>query len=154
MKCTAIRLGGLRTALGTVLVTLGWATSLAAITLVGVFNGLLLPRELGGLLPEVLGGSQWARWILYLAMLGTSILAALLINNPGIAFGSYFVSYCVAGAITYLVLILPELLGAYGSPGVLVEASIRFTFVALFPFPLVAGFVGTILGSALGEMHG
>jgi len=53
-----------------------------------------------------------------------------------------------------LVLILPELLGAYGSPGVLVEASIRFTFVALFPFPLIAGLVGTILGSALGEMHG
>src|SRR5438093_12392758 len=120
MKCKAIRLGGLRTALGTVLVTLGWATSLAAITLVGVFNGLLLPRELGGLLPEVLGGSQWARWILYLAMLGTSILAALLINNPGLAFESYFVSYCVAGASTYLVLIIRELIGAHDSPGHLV----------------------------------
>jgi len=154
VKLTALQLEDLRTALRTILVILGWATSLAAITLVGIFNGLLLPKGLGGLLPQVLGGSIWGPWILYLAMLATSFLAAFLIENPGIAFGSFFVSFCLAGAITYLVLILPGLLGAFNSAGVLAEASIRFTFVALFPFPLIAGLLGTILGLGLAEMRG
>jgi hypothetical protein len=154
VKLTALQLEGLRTALRTVLVILGWATCLAAITLVGIFNGILLPKGLGGLLPQVLGGSIWGLWIIYLAMLGTSLLAAFLIENPGTAFGSFFVSFCSSGAITYLVLILPGLLGAYGSSGVLAEASIRFTFVALFPFPLIAGLLGTILGLGLAEMRG
>jgi hypothetical protein len=154
MKLTTLQLRGLRTAVRILLIILGWATSLAAITLVGIFNGVLLPRGLGGLLPQVLGGSMWGPWILYLAMFGMSFLAAFLIENPGIAFGSFFVSFCVAGAITYLVLILPGLLGAYGSAGVLAEASIRFTFLALFPFPLIAGLVGTILGLFLADMRG
>ena len=151
MKLAILQLRGLRTAVRTLLVILGWATCLAAITLVGIFNGLLLPKGLGGLLPQVLGGSVWGPWILYVSMLATSLLAAFLIENPGIAFGSFFVSFCVAGAITYLVLILPGLLGAYNSSGILAEVSIRFTFVALFPFPLIAGLLGTILGLGLAE---
>lgn len=154
MKVPIIRPGVVRNAARILLVILGWATSLAAITLVGIFNGLLLPKGLGGLLPDVLGGSELGPLLLYLAMCGTSILASLLIRNLGVAFGSFLASYCGSGIITYFVLYLPALLGSYSSPEVLTEVSIRFTFFALFPFPLLAGLLGTILGGIIAEMRG
>ncbi len=136
------------------LVTLGWGTSLAAITLWAVFQGLLLPRVQGGLLPEVLESQTWRLAAYYAAIFGVSVLAAIILSDFGKALASFFASYGLGAVITYWVLALP----GFTSPGtdvafreLLVRAAIDFTFRAFFPFPLFLELMATTLGVALAE---
>ena len=133
------------------LVILGWGTSLASVTLWAIFSGLLLPRVHGGLLPTVQSLGPWGPAFYYLGFLGICILASIVLVNPATALVSYVLSYGLAGILIYVALALPAFLGIYQPTEILVRASINFTFTALFPFSLLAGFVGTVVGMFLAE---
>ncbi len=131
------------------LVVLGWATSLASLTLGVIFQGLLLPNA-SELLPESYGASSLWLWIFYLGSFGICLLAAMLISDFGQSVVSVFFAYGLTALIIFVVLALPDFLGIVPS-GSLQEPAVSFTFNALFPFPLFVDFIGTIVGSALGE---
>jgi hypothetical protein len=105
---------------------------------------------IGGQLPEVIDTGLWGRGIIYLEIFGISFLAALILKDPGTALASFFASYALGAGVTFLVLALPGFLGEY-PPGVLVQLSVLFTFTAFFPFPLLIGLLGTVLGFGLAE---
>jgi hypothetical protein len=132
------------------LVVLGWATSLASLTLGLIFQGLLLPNA-SELLPESYGASSLWLWVFYLGSFGICLLAAMMISDFGQSVVSVFFTYGLTALIVFVVLALPDFLGIFQPPGLLQEPAVSFTFNALFPFPLFVDFIGTITGSALGE---
>jgi hypothetical protein len=137
-------------------VILGWAVGLDAFTLWAIFQGLLLPQVVngGGLQSEVLNGNPIALGIFYSGILGTSVLAALAISDLGRAVISFFASYLLAAILNVIILALPDFTGAYNDPlGVLVGASVTFTFFAFFPLSLIAAVGGTLFGSAVAERY-
>jgi hypothetical protein len=132
------------------LVVLGWATSLASLTLGIIFQGLLLPNA-SELLPESYGASSLWLWVFYLGSFGICLLAAMLISDFGQSVVSVFFAYGLTALIVFVVLALPDFLGIFQPSGLLQEPAVSFTFNALFPFPLFVDFIGAIAGSALGE---
>lgn len=135
------------------LVTLGWSTCLCGITIWAIFQGLLLPRVQGGLLPEVAQGEPLRQAAYYLAWIVLGVLAAITLRDLGVAILSYLVSYGLGAALTYYVLALPGLIAS--DPAfreILVQASVNWTFQAFFPLPIFLGFIGTIAGTAIDEM--
>jgi hypothetical protein len=132
------------------LVVLGWATSLATLTLGVMFQGLLLPNA-SELSPESYGASSLWLWVFYLGSFGICILAAMLIADLGQSVVSVFFVYGLTGLITFAVLALPDFLGIFQPPGFLQQLAVTSTFNALFPFPLFLYFIGTIAGNVLGE---
>jgi hypothetical protein len=130
---------------------LGWGTSLSALTLGAIFQGLLIPQGKGILLPEVMGAAPWGLGIFYTGIFAVSILAALVISDAGNALVSCLASYGLSAVLTYLVLALPAFVGAFPFPEVLVQAAIVFTFTASFPFAIVVEILGTLLGTNLSE---
>jgi hypothetical protein len=137
-----------------ILIIVGWAASMAALTLGTIFQGLLLPKVIGaggGLLGEVVNASPLGLWIFYLGNFGVCILAAMVISDFGTAIVSFFPAFVGAAVITYIVLALPDFLGIYPFPGVLQESAGIFTLGAFFPLLLVVSLAGTIAGISLGE---
>ncbi len=132
------------------LVIVGWAASLAALTLGAMFQGLLLPNA-SELLPELYGTSSLWLWVFYLGSFGVCILAAMLIADFGQSVVSVFFAYGLTALITFVVLALPDFAGIVQPSGSLQQSSVTFTFNALFPLPLFVDLVGAIAGSALGE---
>jgi hypothetical protein len=136
------------------LIVIGWATSMAALTLATIFEGLLLPKVIGaggGLLSEVVNASPLGLWTFYIGNFSVCVLAAMVISDFGTAIVSFFPSFLGAALITYLVLALPDFLGIYPFPGVLQESAAIFTFGAFFPLLLLVSLAGTIVGIGLGE---
>lgn len=136
-----------------VLVVLGWATTVAALTLFTIFNGQLLPKNIngGGLYYEVVNASPIGLWIFYLGSFGTSLLCAMMISDAGKALICFLPSYIGAAIITFLVLALPDFVGVYDPSQVIQESAVVFTLGAFFPLLLLANFAGTIAGIFLGE---
>lgn len=132
------------------LLVLGWATSLASLTLGTIFQGLLLPNA-SELSPESYGVSSLWLWVFYLGTFGICLLAAMVISDFGRSMVSVFFAYGLTALITFVVLALPDFLGIVQPSGALQEPAVNFTFHALFPFPLFVDLIGTIAGSALGE---
>ncbi len=118
-----------------------------------IFQGLLLPRVQGGLLPEVVQSSPWKLAAYYLAWIGLAALAAIILKDLGTALVSFLASYGLGAVLTYWVLALP---GQAGSDSafreILVKASVNWTFNAFFPFPIFLGLGGTVVGMAIDEM--
>ncbi len=133
-----------------ILVVAGWGTSLAALTLGTIFQGLLLPNP-SELLPASYGANPLWLWLFYLGSFGICVLAALVISDFGESIVSIFFAYGLTALVTFVVLALPDFSGIVQPPGILQQSALLFTFNALFPFPLFVDFVGTIVGSALGE---
>jgi hypothetical protein len=136
------------------LIVVGWATSMAAITVGTIFEGLLLPKVIGaggGLLPEVINASPFGLWIFYLGNFMVCVVAAMVISDLGSVIVSFFPAFLGAALITYLVLALPDLLGIFPFPGLLQESAIIFTFGAFFPVLLIVALAGTLLGVGLAE---
>jgi hypothetical protein len=132
-----------------VLVSLGWAVSIAGITLAAIFQGFLTPLGVGNLLQSVTNRSEPV--LFYVGIFAVSILASVIIDDVSKAVLSFFASYGLAGAITYFVLALPGFVGAYPDPELLVRLAIVLTFTASFPFPLMIELAGTLSGSWLAE---
>ena len=137
--------------LKTPLVTAGWGTVLAALTVGTIFQGFLLPTTGGGLLPEVYNAGPLVLSIFYLGCLGASTLAAMTIAEPEPAIVAFFASYGFSGFLTFLVLALPELTGVVQTNGILQELAILHTFQAIFPIALLVDLVGTLVGLSLAE---
>ncbi len=134
-------------------VTLGWAICLCGITIWAIFQGLLLPKVQGGLLPEVIQGSSWKLAVYYLAWIGLAALAGIILKDLGLALVSFLVSYGLGAVLTYYVLALPGLTSSDSAfRETLVASSVSWTFDAFFPFPIFLGLVGTIVGVATDEM--
>ncbi len=127
---------------------LGWGTSIAGLALFGVFAGFLLPQKYyggtGGTLPA-------GPWLIYLGFFAVSLLGGAVVADPGRSLLSFLVSYAVGGFFTYWILALPGFLEVTPVAAVLVSASLVLTFTALFPFPLVLGILGSLLGVAVSE---
>jgi hypothetical protein len=132
------------------LVVLGWAASLAALTLGNIFQGLLLPNAFE-LQPQQFGADPLGFWIFYIGSFGICVLAAMVIADVGQSLVSVFLVYGLTAFITFAVLALPDFSGIVQPPGILQQSSLLFTFNALFPLPLFVDLVGTIVGSGLGE---
>ena len=133
-----------------ILVVAGWGISLAALTLGTIFQGLLLPNPTE-LLPASYGANPLWLWTFYLGSFGICVLAAMRISDFGESIVSIFFAYGLTIFITFGVLALPDFSGILQPPGILQQSAFLFTFNALFPFPLFVDFIGTIVGSALGE---
>jgi len=131
-----------------IFVVLGWSTSTAAVTLLMIFNGQLLPKGLGGFVvspnPLLLGA-------FYLGCFAICVLATVIIGDLSEAIISFFVSYFGAAIITAVVLALPNLLGIFPYSDALQHAAVIFTFDAFFPFVFLVNFAGSITGVYLAE---
>ncbi len=133
---------------------LGWATSIAAVTLFTIFQGQLLPKNIitgGGQYAEVVSPNPVWLWIFYLGNFAICLLAAITINDLAETLLSFFASFVGAAMITYLVLALPDILGIFPYPGALEQAAVGFTFGAFFPFLFFVNFVGSMAGLALAD---
>lgn len=129
---------------------LGWATSLASLTLGVIFQGLLLPNA-SEISPETIGSSILWVWIFYLGSFGICVLAAILISDFGQSVVSFFFVYVLTALLTFVILALPDFAGIVQPSGTLQEPSVTFAFNALFPLSLFVDLAGTIAGSGLSE---
>jgi hypothetical protein len=138
------------------LITLGWSASTAALTLVMIFQGQLIPRNIngGGLYAEVVNPNPLLFWAFYSGTFAVSVLAAIAVSDVSAALVSYFASLLGAAAITFIVLASPEFLGISPYPfGTLQEAATIFTFTAFFPVVALVNLAGAIVGVGLGERY-
>jgi len=136
------------------LVILGWATSIAALTLWAIFLGYLLPKNVtgGGFLSAVVNASPVPIVIFFLGSFGICALAAVVISDTTRTILSFFPSFVGAWIITYFVLILPDLLGC--CQGVLERAAVSWTLVAFFPYVFFVDLLGTLVGMGVsGKMQ-
>jgi hypothetical protein len=145
-----IALQGLKPAL----ITCGWAASLAGFTLGGIFQGQLLPPQPpGNLFPEVSAVGPFGPAIFYAGILAASILAPILIGDPGRAIIAFFLSYVLGSIITYFVLVLPNFAGVFPYPELLSRSAISITFSTSFPIPLLVEILGTLAGIWFSERY-
>lgn len=130
------------------LMILGWSTTISGIILAAVFQGYLVPTLHG---PYAIGGQPIIVVIYYLGILAVSILAAVLIDDPGLSILGFFLAFPSAWVIAFIILSLPATLGVIPVGEILVTTAITVTFAAFFPFVLIAGLVGTFVGIVLSE---
>lgn len=163
---------------GAFLVAMGWGVLNAGVTLIGIFQGVLIPVKTygggGGLVPLAMSsmsvpldmrsggvevqldigpvlGLPFGKLVFFLEILGIAVFASFLIADFQRAIVGLVFSYGVSAALVGFVLVLPGLTGASAFPDVLLQAAVFLTFTALFPIPLFLVFVGTILGVILSE---
>jgi len=138
----------LRRSFRILLIVLGWSTTISGIILAAVFQGYLVPTLHG---PYAIGGQPIFVVIYYLGVLAVSVLAAVLIDDPGSSILGFFFAFPSAWVIAFITLSLPATLGLIPVGEILVTTAISVTFAAFFPFVLIAGLVGTFLGIVLSE---
>ena len=129
---------------------IGWAISLATLTIGVIFQGLLLPNA-SELSAAQIGSSAVWLWAFYLGSFGISVLAAMVISDFGQSVISVFFAYVLTALIIFVVLALPDFVGIVQPPGTLQEPSVTFAFNALFPVPLFLDLAGAVAGSGLSE---
>ena len=136
------------------LIILGWATSIAALTLWAIFLGYLLPKNVtgGGFLSAVVNASIVPITIFFLGSFGICAFAAVVISDTQRTILSFFPSFVGAWIITYFVLILPDLMGC--CLGTLELSAVSFTLVAFFPYVFFVDLMGTLVGMGISGMMG
>src|SRR5436853_6470126 len=87
----------------------------------------------------------------YVAILAVSILAIILIDEPGLSLVGFFSAFPSSWIIAFVILSLPATLGVIPVGEILVTAAIAVTFAAFFPFVVIAGLLGTFVGIVLSE---
>jgi hypothetical protein len=129
-------------------VILGWGTCIASLATTAIFQAIAVPR--GGYYGFGSSIIVLGTVLYYASMFLVSFLAGFILENVGKALIGFFTSYMIGIILTFLALYLPALGGLLFEP--LAEITgITFTFTALFPFPLLAGLVGGLLGAAASE---
>src|SRR6266571_3214864 len=111
-----------------VLIIAGWGLLMSGAVLSAIFQGFLLPSTYYG---GSSGTLPLGVWFPYLEVLGASILAGIVMGDAGKTILSFFASYGLAALLTRQAAVI--------------------TFTALFPIPLLVGFLGSVVGSALSE---
>ncbi len=131
-----------------ILVVLGWAVSTSAILLAAVFQGYLTPTASG---PFAVGKQPFEVTYYYLALFGISILASLVMEDPGLSLLGFFASYAVGAVITFSVLSLPAFLRTVLFPEseTVARIALTVTFLAFFPLAILIGLLGTFFGILL-----
>jgi hypothetical protein len=133
------------------LITLGWGTCFAGVTLWAIFQGTVLPRLSTG--PPTIWLSEPLLLALYYSMIfGVSFLSGLYVGDLGKAIVVFLTSYLVSAIIIYEVLVFPGAISSdIGFRETLAKFAVNWTFNALFPFPLFLGLFGGIIGAGLQE---
>ncbi len=85
----------------------------------------------------------------FLALLGVSILASLVMEDDGLSLLGFFASYAVGAVITSSVLSLPAFLGTVPLPQTVYRLALTVSLFAFFPLALLVGLLGTFLGIGL-----
>ena len=166
--------------LSAALTAVGWGVMNAAVTLVGIFQGVLVPAQTyaggGGLVVSPLAfqslnilpsmslgmaqdrldigpvlGIPFGQLIFFLEILGIAVFASFLIADFQRSLLAFIFSYGLGAFLVFFVLILPGFTGVVSFPDVLTQAAIFMTFVIFFPIPLFLGFGGSFLGVILAE---
>ncbi len=130
------------------LVVLGWAVSVSAILLAAVFQGYLTPTSHG---PFAVGKQPFEVTYYYLALFGVSILASLVMEDPGLSLLGFFASYAVGAMITFSVLSLPAFLRIVHFPESesVTGLALTVTLFVFFPLAILIGLLGTFVGIGL-----
>src|SRR5947209_20557560 len=131
------------------LIVLGWSITISGIILAAVFQGYLVPTLHG---PVAVGGQPVIVVIYYLGILAVSVLAAVLIDDPGLSIVGFFLAFPSAWVIAFLILSLPATPGVILVGEILVTTALAVTVADSFPFVLIAVRVGTFMGIALSEL--
>ena len=127
-------------------VALGWGVSIASLAFTAITQGVLIPHAFESVPQSIIGLVV----LYFVAVFGVSVLAGLVLADIGQALLGFFASYAVGWLLTYLALALPGLVGII--PEAIAEQSaLALTATALFPFALLAGLVGALLGAAYNE---
>lgn len=128
------------------LVVLGWGISLASLATTAIFQALVVPVSQGSPSDAMMLG----RVLYFAGIFAVSFLAGFVLEDVGTALLGFFASYGIGLLLTYLALYLPALGGLLVEP--LAEITgITFAFAALFPFALIVGLIGGLLGAVTSE---
>lgn len=131
------------------LVVLGWGISIASLAMTGILQGIIIPHS-AQYTPQ--GGSVLLGVVLYYAgIFGISVIAGLMLADIGAAVLGFFAAYGIGIILTYFALDSPGLAGVIPEAAAELPA-IAFTFTALFPFALLLGLVGGLIGAASSEL--
>ncbi len=126
------------------LVVLGWGISLASLATTAIFQALVVPQ---GSPTDVM---TLGRVLYYAGIFAVSFLAGFVLEDVGRALVGFFASYGIGILLTYLALYLPAL-GGLLSERLAEVTGITLTFIALFPFALLVGLIGGLLGAVTSE---
>lgn len=110
----------------------------------GIVNGVLIPRA--ALETQILGTAFY-----YAGVLAISAIAGLLLASLSKTLIAFVGSYTIGIVLTLLSLDLPGIFGTIPEP-VSESVAITFTFTAFFPFPLLLGLVGSMIGALFTEI--
>ena len=141
------------------LVALGWGTSVGGITLWAVFQGILLPSIRSLPSPEGVLSVNEVVAIFYLGTFGVSVLAGMILADFAKDLGGLVVSYFLAAFIVFEALSAPGLSSSTLNGLMLITrngltlAAVDLTFRVLFLFPVFALLLGVILGTFLAEHY-
>ncbi len=130
------------------LVVVGWSVSIASLALTVVTQGILVPHAFEYVAQSSIETLEVALY--YSGIFGASILAGLVLARVPTALVGFLASYALGWLVAYLALILPGLFGIVPEAAV-EETAIVLTATALFPFALLVGLVGSLVGSAYME---
>jgi hypothetical protein len=130
------------------LVVIGWGTSLASLAVAAISHGILVPHA--GYYSEATPPTQSTLLLVilyYAGVFGISLLSSYLLRSISSALLGFFCSYGIGMLLAGMALDLPGLTGsvpqAFG-----LNLVIGVIFTAFFPFALIIGLVGALLGSA------
>lgn len=131
-----------------VLITIGWAIVVSTIALRTLYD-----RFLAFLLYErVEEYAAVLRPLDFVLIFLVSVLAGVLLHEPGSIVFSYLGSLALSGLIVYVGLTMPIYAGkTHGLGRLLQESAINFMFTNLLFGPLFLLLVGSFLGGILGE---
>ena len=130
------------------LVILGWGVSLANLAVTAIAYGVLVPQAqyYSEATPTQMEPILFALY--YAGFFGICFLTGLVLRSISTALLGFFCSYAIGILIASLILDLPELAGVLPQ-AVAANLATGIIFIAFFPFGLLVGLVGALLGSAL-----
>jgi hypothetical protein len=135
------------------LVALAWALMTATIILAFVFQGFLVP----GIVTQYRPPGNYAL-LSYLLVTLVAVASGMILRDMSATVTAFITSLGITVALEYFVLALPSSLGQ-ADPSLLFQTglapipdtAIAIVFYSLFPVAIILGFIGSLIGAALGE---
>ncbi len=120
-----------------------------------VFQGYLVPGIITPYRPPV----EYV-YLGYGLVALVAVASGVMLREISTTVGAFFASLAVAASVEYVVLTLPSMLDQTRSElllqvglAPLPDMAITIVFYSLFPVPLMLGFIGSLVGAALGESY-
>jgi hypothetical protein len=129
------------------LVVLGWGTCLANLAVTAIAYGVLAPRAQYYSQATSTQTGLLLFALYYVGVFGVSLLSGFVLESISTALVGFFCSYVLAMVLTGLILDLPVVTGFVPQA---FEANLAtgIIFTAFFPFALIVGLMGALLGAA------